>query len=157
MTNRSHDRARDLITLSFVEGLTPAEENWLQEHLGGCAECAEFAEGAGATRSALRSLSFRTNPALSAVTQALVSQRAQELRERDHRVMPVLVACVVAIAVAAVSTPFVWDGFAALSGRFELSSVAWRAVFAIVWFAPAVLAGVGLLMFRGAIPRSAAE
>lgn len=149
MKTELHDRARDMVAASSVEGLTPAETAWLEDHLSACADCSQYAQAAAMARQALHSLSFRVNPALVVATQARVRLRARELREREHRLLPVWISCIVAMAVGVVSTPYLWEAFAWLGGMAQLPPPVWQTGFALFWFAPAVLAAILLLMFRG--------
>ena len=58
MNENLHERARQLLAESIVEGLVPADEAWLREHLAACADCAKVNIWLGCTertaRSALR-------------------------------------------------------------------------------------------------------
>jgi predicted anti-sigma-YlaC factor YlaD len=148
MRNDIHDRARDLVTASSVEGLTPAETAWLHDHLASCSDCRQYSDAMALSRQALHSLSFRVNPSLIAATQARVHMRARELRERDQRLIPVLISCVLALAVCAVSMPLLWQTFAWIGNVVHLPSLVWQTGFALTWFVPAVLATIILLMLK---------
>jgi len=53
MNDNLHVRAQRLLAESVVEGLRPADETWLREHLTECPACAQEAS---ATQNALRAL-----------------------------------------------------------------------------------------------------
>ncbi len=149
MKEETHDRAHELVTRSSVEGLTEAESVWLQAHLAGCGDCAQYAEAAAGARQALRSVPFQVSPGLVALTQMRTRMRARELREREQRLLPVWIACIAALAVGAVSTPYLWEGFAWAGARFDLPMAVTGTGFAAFWFMPAVLAAAVMLMARG--------
>ncbi len=157
MNTKPHDRAHALIAASSVEGVTPPDASWLQDHLVACTECARYAEASTLSRQALHSLSFRVSPALVAATQARVRMRAEELRERDQRLIPVVISCVLAFAIGVMTTPLMWQAFAWIGGVIHLPALLWQTGFVLTWFAPAILATVLLLMFRGHRPETAAD
>ena len=157
MKNQTHDRARDLITASSVEGLTAAESSWLQNHLVDCRDCSRYAQAASTAREALHSISFKVDPALIATTQMRVQLRARELREREQQLIPVWISCIVALVVAAVTTPYLWQACAWVGGRASLAPAFWQAGFVAFWLFPGMLALVVVLMIRGSGSRTAAE
>ncbi len=157
MKTNTHDRARDLITASHIEGISPSDTAWLPDHLASCAECANYAEASTLSRHALRSVSFRVTPGLVAATQARVRMRAVELRRRDQRLIPVLISCAVAFAIGIVTTPLLWQTFAWIGSTVHLPAILWQTGFVLTWFAPAVLATVLLLMLRERRPDTVAD
>ncbi len=157
MKNHLHDRARELVTLSSVEGLTQNESAWLQAHLAECGDCARYAEASSMARSSLRALSFKVDPSLVAVTQMRTRLRARELHEREQKLMPIWISCVVALLVAVVTTPCLWQVFAWIGGRVSIAPTLWRAGFIAFWFFPGILGLIVALMIRGAGSKAAAE
>ncbi len=157
MKNQTHDRARDLITASSVEGLTAAESNWLQNHLADCRECSQYAKAASMARETLHAISFTVDPALVATTQMRVQLRARELRDREQRLIPVWISCIVALLVAVVTTPYLWEACAWVGGRANVAPALWQTGFVLCWFFPGLLALLVTLMVRGAGSKTAAE
>lgn len=72
--------------------------------------------------------------------------RARELHQRDQRLVPLWISCLVAAVLAGVSTPYLWNAFAWLGRVTEMPTLVWQAGFALYWFAPAVLIAVILAM-----------
>ena len=157
MKTNTHDRARDLIAASPIEGISPSDTAWLQDHLAACAECANYAEASTLSRQVLHSVSFRVPPALVATTQARVRMRAVELRRRDQRLIPVLISCVLAFAIGIVTTPLLWQTFAWIGNAVRVPAILWQTGFILTWFAPAVLAAVLLLMLSERRPDAVAD
>ncbi len=152
-----HARARDLISASAVEGIAPADSAWLEAHPATCPDCARYAESVAFVRQALHSVAFTVNPELVRATQARVRLRARELREREHRLVPVWISCAVALAIAALSTPYLWGAFAWAGEKTRMSPMTWQGFFAVLWFAPALLAAILFLMFKRTGPETPAD
>ncbi len=157
MKGNAHDHARDLIAASAIEGVSPSDATWLQDHLATCTECAKYADASTLSRQVLHSVSLRVRPSLVAATQARVRVRARELRKRDQRLIPVLISCALVFAIGVVTTPLLWQAFAWIGSAVNLPAILWQAGFMVTWFAPAVLAIVLVLALRDRRSESAAE
>lgn len=149
MKKQIHERARELVTLSSVEGISEADSMWLQKHMAECEECTQYAKSAAMARDVLHSISFKVDTGLVAATQMRTRMRAQELREREQKLIPIWISCVVALVVAAVSAPYLWQGFEWIGASAHWPSSVWQTGFVLFWVTPAVLAFALVLMVKG--------
>ena len=78
MNDSLHERAQRLLAESVVEGLRPADETWLREHLAGCPDCARAAAATQNVLHALRAVPINVPRDLAARTQLRVRLRAQQ-------------------------------------------------------------------------------
>ena len=145
MTNSDHERARELVLLREVEGISDGEALWLASHLDGCSECSALTEALELTSRALRAEPVMASVALVSATQARVRQRAAELRDQQARNFLIGISFCLGL---------LWSAGSALVG-FRLSGwladkihvAAWiiAAGFVVFWLAPAVAIAIGLL------------
>ena len=143
-----HDRARELLLLSGVEGVTATDERWLEAHTGACDACADFARSIQAASSALRTMPTGADAALVTATQARLRHRAAELAEHRAHTRMVLAACVLAVASTAATAPFLWQGMAWLGGQAGVPNPFWQLGFFTALSLPALLGGAVLLAAR---------
>lgn len=140
-TNESHARAESLIAKDHVEGVSPAEQEWLAAHLRECAQCTANAE---ATQQALRSLlsSHISAPrGLAARTQFRVRLRAQEMRSvRQPRWRLVYMMCGASWVAGAATAPYIWRGLEWLGHRAGVPDLVWNMGFGVWWALPAIIA-----------------
>jgi hypothetical protein len=145
MSQEMHGRAEQLIEQERVEGISAADQFWLQRHL---AECAICAARAGATEQAIRSLralSVALPPTLASRTQFRVRLRAQQLRG-EPRWRLVWVACGISWAFGAATAPYVWRGLEWAGHRMGVPNFVWELGFGLWWALPAVVVAMILLM-----------
>jgi hypothetical protein len=140
-TNESHARAESLIARERIEGISPAEQEWLAAHLRQCSRCSASVE---ATRQALRSLLSLhvTAPrGLAARTQFRVRLRAQEMRSvgQPHWRL-VYLMCGASWVAGAATAPYVWRGLEWLGHRAGLPDLVWKMGFGVWWALPAIIA-----------------
>jgi hypothetical protein len=150
MSAEFHERAERLIAQERVEGISPAEREWLHGHLQECAPCAELA---GETEQALRSLRGLSVPvprALASRTQFRVRLRAQELYAREPRWRSLWVACGASWALGAATAPYVWRALEWLGHRTGVPNFLWEMGFGVWWALPAIVAAVVLLLENAA-------
>jgi uncharacterized membrane protein YqjE len=141
-----HARARQLMDNARVEGISASEQAWLEQHLEGCAECAQSAALTERAIEALRWVAVSADPVLAQATRQRVHLRALELAERQSRLLPVAVSCGLAALLSLVNLAYLWQGFAWLGEQWRLPTLAWQAGFVSAWFLPTSLAAVGLWM-----------
>jgi uncharacterized membrane protein YqjE len=146
MTHDVHARAQQLLAAARVEGIPASEQAWLEQHLEGCAECAQSAALTERAIEALRWVAVSADPALVAATRQRVELRALELAERQARLLPLAVSCGLAALLSLVTLTYLWQGFAWLGEQWRLPALAWQAGFVSAWFLPTSLAAVGLWM-----------
>jgi hypothetical protein len=145
MSQEWHARAEQLIARERIEGISSADQGWLQQHL---AECASCAARAGATDQAIRSLrglSVALPSALASRTQFRVRMRAQQLRS-EPRWRLVCAACGVSWAFGATTAPYVWRGLEWAGHRMGVPNFIWELGFGLWWALPAAVVAVILLM-----------
>ena len=145
-----HQRAQHLIAAALVEGLPAAEQAWLDQHLQGCAVCAQSAAGTRRALEALRWLAVSADRTLVEVTQQRVRLRALELAERQERWLPLVVSCGLAALLGLVNLTYLWQGFAWLGEQWSLPALTWQAGFVSAWFLPTVVIAAVMLWLRPA-------
>ena len=146
MNSDVHQRAQELIAAALVEGLPASEQAWLDEHLEGCAACAQSAAATRRAIEGLRWVAVNADPALVQATQQRVRLRTRELAERQQRWLPLAVSCGLAALLSLVTLTYLWQGFAWLGEQWGLPALAWQAGFVSAWFLPTSLAAVALWM-----------
>jgi predicted anti-sigma-YlaC factor YlaD len=146
MTRDTHDEARGLIALG--DGISEAQQRWLQAHLQECEGCRDDEEAAGRVVAALRSVPVAADPRLVRATQMRVRFHASRLRETRERMWLVAMACFGVGLSAALTAPLLWRLFAWMGELAGISSPVWQAGFIFFYIAPALAVSV-LLLARG--------
>jgi len=140
-SNESHGRAELLVAKERIEGISPAEQEWLVAHLRECAQCSASAD---ATQQALRSfvsLHLPVPRGLAARTQFLLRLRAQEMSSvRQPRWRLVYLMCGASWVAGAATAPYVWRGLEWLGHRAGLPDLVWKMGFGVWWALPAIIA-----------------
>jgi hypothetical protein len=140
-SNALHARAESLIAKERVEGISPAEQEWLAAHLRECSQCSAHAE---TTQQALRSflsLHVTAPRGLAARTQFRVRLRAQEMRSiRQPRWRLVYLLCGASWIAGAATAPYVWRGLEWIGHRAGLPDLVWKMGFGVWWALPALIA-----------------
>jgi anti-sigma factor RsiW len=144
MNANNHQRAEHLIAQERVEGISPSEREWLQQHLQECAPCAELARATEQALRSLRALSVPLPAALASRTQLRVRLRAQEMRQNPSWL--VWAACGVSWAFGAATSPYVWRALQWLGHRIGAPDLLWQMGFAFWWALPAIVVAVVLLL-----------
>jgi predicted anti-sigma-YlaC factor YlaD len=142
----AHEQARGWIALGRAKEVGESQPNGLQAHLAECAECRDYAEAAERVVSALRSVPLAADSRLVRTTQMRVRARAQQLQQRQQRLIFVAASCALVAVSAALTTPLIWQGFEYLALRTQLPSLVWQVGFVLFWIAPTVAAS---LLFLG--------
>ncbi|MGA2183220.1 MAG: hypothetical protein ABSH47_09335 [Bryobacteraceae bacterium] len=143
-----HERARLLIALSGVEGVSSAEQSWLAAHLESCAPCRQFAENSRETIRSLRAIPIAAGGSLVSTTQLRVRQRAMELQLRQERLWVIWVCCAAVTLCTVFTTAALWSGFAWMGQQARLPAPVWETCFVVFYLMPPILAGI-LLLARG--------
>jgi hypothetical protein len=140
-----HDRARILITKSFVESVSADEQSWIEAHIAACEECSNYHTETKSLVNVTRQSPVFANRAMVRSTQLRVRARAAEMQAAENRMNPVWITCAVAILWMLVSGPALWEGMQWLSAHGYLSAMAWQAFFGVAMATPAAaVAGVAL-------------
>ena len=146
MSEDVHARAGHLIAQERVEGISPAERQWLDRHLQECEGCAEQARTTEDAVRALRAVAVQLPRALASRTQMRVRLRAQELNEREPRRRAIWLACGVSWALGITSAPYIWRAFEWMGQRTGVPKLVWEMGFGLWWTIPALVAAVVLLL-----------
>jgi hypothetical protein len=149
MTNDLHARAETLIAKERVEGISPAEQEWLSKHLGDCAQCTGSANAMQQALRSLRTLSVSVPRELAARTQFRVRLRAQELQAREPRWRLIWAMCGASWVAGAATAPYVWRGLEWIGHRTGMPDLIWKMGFGVWWALPAIVAAAVLLMEGG--------
>ena len=146
MNNQTHTRAEQLIAQERVEGISPAEHDWLSAHLQECVHCAELACQTERSLRSLRRTAISLPDGLASRTQFRVRLCAMELREREPKRRALWLACAVSWAFGLVSAPYVWRLFEWFGERTGVPKLVWELGFGLWWTIPALFAAAVLLM-----------
>ena len=149
MKGEHHERAKLLLDISVVEGVSEAEQGWLSTHLEGCLGCAAYAESLSRTVAAMRSLPAALDPEVVEATRLRVRVRAHQLREHQSRMRALWVACGLSWLLGVVSAPLLWWGVQWIGERLAVPEPARVAAFLFTWMAPATVIAA-LLVWRRA-------
>ena len=150
MSDGIHDRALQLIAQERVEGISPAEREWLAAHLQDCAHCAELARQTDQALRSMRTAAIPLPRGLASRTQFRVRLRAEELREHGLGRKLLWTIAGVSWALGIASAPWVWRAFEWVGHRTGAPKLIWEVGFVMWWAVPALLAtGVVLAIWNG--------
>jgi anti-sigma factor RsiW len=139
MNPESHEHARRLLDAHRVEGISSAEQDWLERHLASCDECSSAAEGLDATIQSLRSLPVVANSELVRQTRLAVRNRAEERRAARSRSVPLWIATALSSGLMIFTSSYVWQVFAWIGSLAGIPNAVWLAGFLVWWFLPATI------------------
>jgi anti-sigma factor RsiW len=148
MKETLHERARQFLAQSVVEGLRPADETWLREHLAACPGCAQEAATTQKVLRALRAVPVSVPRDLAARTQLRVRLRAQETSTATNGSFWLWAVTAASWLLGVFSAPLVWRGFAWLGASFGLPKLVLEMVFVLWWAVPALVAVAAVLHQR---------
>jgi predicted anti-sigma-YlaC factor YlaD len=148
MSENLHVRAQELLAQSLVEGVTPADDAWLKQHLGECAECRQEAAATSELLRALRTVPVAVPQDLAARTQMRVRLRAQETAQGSQSSLVLWTLTAMSWLLGVLSAPLVWRGFAWLGEEFGLPKLALQMGFILWWTVPALFAVAAVLHQR---------
>ena len=150
MSDGIHDRALQLIAQERVEGISPAEREWLTAHLQDCVHCAELARQTDQALRSMRTAAIPIPRGLASRTQFRVRLRAEELREHGLGRQLLWTIAGVSWALGIASAPWVWRAFEWVGHRTGAPKLIWEVGFVMWWAVPALLAtGVVLAIWNG--------
>jgi hypothetical protein len=148
MNENLHQRAHQLLAESLVEGLRPADEAWLREHLAACSGCAQEAAATQNALRALRAVPVSVPRDLAARTQLRVRLRAQQTSPATNGSFWLWAVTAASWLLGVFSAPLVWRGFAWLGANFGLPKLALEIGFVLWWAVPALVAVAAVLHQR---------
>ena len=137
MNIENHERARKLLATRRIEGISPAEETWLDDHLGQCDECSREAHTLALAINSLRGFSVTARPEAVRRASAAVRMRAEQRQQERQRAIPIWIAALMSVALAVFTTPYTWAVFAWLGRLLQVSDITWQLGFFMWWFLPA--------------------
>ncbi|HEY6291333.1 MAG TPA: hypothetical protein VI455_07180 [Terriglobia bacterium] len=152
-----HERARRLIDMERVEGLSAADQKWLKAHLGDCEACANWASSTNAAVRAVVTVSVAVPSGLASATKFRVRQQARELNQRRMRNTGLVVGCALSWVVGVASAPLVWRVCEWLGSEVHLPRVVWMIGFVSWWLVPAAAAAALLLWQRERAERESTD
>ncbi len=147
MTNSDHERARELVLLRDVEGVSDSDAAWLASHLDSCEQCSAFDEELEFAGLALRSLPVTAPVALVSATQARVRQRAAELSDQQARNFLIGISFCPWVLLWSAGSAFVGFRLSGwLADKIHVAPLIIAAGFVVFWLAPAAAIAIGLLV-----------
>jgi hypothetical protein len=147
-----HEKARLILDRAMVEGISPAEQSWLDEHIDGCTDCSGYAKVSIRAVRALDSFAFEFDPAAALRVQNVIRSRAEQLASSEAHTRRLMVGTVVAMLLTVTGSLVMWQPTAWLAGRWNLPSPAWQIAFVMFWLLPSLLVAV-LPCFRRRLMR----
>jgi hypothetical protein len=148
MTENIHIRAQKLFAQSLVEGLSVADQSWLEQHLHTCAECASETVATNDILHALRNVPVAMPRDLASRTQLRVRLRAQETMPASGSGLLLWAITGVSWLLGIFSAPLIWRGFSWLGAEFGLPKLVLEAGFVLWWTVPALIAVAAVLHQR---------
>ncbi|HWC98567.1 MAG TPA: hypothetical protein VG456_17525 [Candidatus Sulfopaludibacter sp.] len=139
MPLEKHEKARLLLHRSLVEGISREDQQWLDAHVGECAECAGYADLAARAVGALDWFAIDLDPAAALRVENVVRSRAEEMKSAESQVKSVWIGTGVAIFLTFTGSAVAWHVLAGLASQWNLPSRAWQIGFAAFWLLPSLL------------------
>ena len=148
MSENRHQRAQQLFDQSLVEGLSSADQAWLDAHLQDCAPCAREVASTRELLHALRTVPVSVPSDLAARTQLRVRLRAQESAQTSSSSALLWVITAASWLLGVLSAPLVWRGFAWVGAQLNLPKPVLELGFVLWWAVPALIALAAVLHQR---------
>lgn len=152
MSENPHQRARQLIAQSFVEGLDRADQSWLDAHRRECVDCSREAVRTQELVHSFRSLPVAVPRDLAMRTQLRVRLRAEESAQASPSSTFLWVITAASWALGILSAPFVWRIFAWVGAELSLPKLVLEVGFVLWWTVPALIAVAVVLYQRATSP-----
>jgi hypothetical protein len=149
MNENLHIRAQKFFAQSMVEGLGPADQSWLDQHLRECGDCASEIASTQDLLHALRNVPVAVPRDLAARTQLRVRLRAQESAQPSQGSFLLWLITGFSWLVGVLSAPLIWRGFAWAGNHLHVPKLAVVMGFVLWWAVPALLAVAAVLHQKG--------
>jgi anti-sigma factor RsiW len=149
MTENLHSRAQELLAKSLVEGLSSADQSWLETHLQECADCSREANRTQELVRAFRSMPVSVPRDLAARTQLRVRLRARESAQNSNGGALLWVITAASWLLGVLSAPLVWRVFVWAGSEIKLPKLVLEMGFVLWWTVPALIAVAIVLHQRG--------
>ena len=148
MNLESHARARKLLSIDRVEGISAEERRWLDAHLATCEQCSNEATALAVAVDSLRSVRVHADENVVRRVRFAVHQRAEKLHRQRARTVPLWIAVVTSSTLAILTTPYIWSTFAWFGRALHVSSIVWQLGFLVWWFVPATVLSAAAALRR---------
>jgi hypothetical protein len=147
MPLENHEKARSLLHRSLAEGISPEDRQWLDAHVGQCAECARYAELSARAVRALDWFALELDPAAALRVENVVRSRADAMRAAEARAKTLWLGTGLAIFLTFTGSAVAWRSLSWLASQWNLPSRVWQVGFAAFWLLPSLLLAM-LPLFR---------
>jgi hypothetical protein len=147
MPLENHEKARSLLPRSLAEGISPEDRQWLDAHVGQCAECARYAELSARAVRALDWFALELDPAAALRVENVVRSRADAMRAAEARAKTLWLGTGLAIFLTFTGSAVAWRSLSWLASQWNLPSRVWQVGFAAFWLLPSLLLAM-LPLFR---------
>jgi hypothetical protein len=147
MNENLHQRAQQLFTQSLIDGLSSADQVWLDAHLRECGKCAQEIASTSQLLQALRNVPVAVPRDLAARTQLRLRLRGQEPAGSGALLWIITAA---SWLLGILSAPFVWRVFAWAGSQLNLPKAVLEFGFVLWWTVPALIA-VGVVLHQRAV------
>ena len=147
MPLENHEKARFLIHRSLVEGISPEDRDWLDAHIGQCAECGRYADLSARTVVALDWFAFEVDPTAAVRVENVVRSRAEGMKSAEAHAKSLWIGTAVAIFLTFAGSAVAWRSWAWLASQWNLAGRVSQIVFATFWLLPSLLLAL-LPLFR---------
>lgn len=154
MSENLHAHAQELLAAAMVEGISSADQTWLDAHLRECADCARHAETTRELLGALRSLPVSVPGDLAARTQLRLRLRAQQAEQPSSSGTLLWIITAASWLLGIFSAPLVWRAFARVGQIANLPKPVLEFGFVLWWAVPALVAVAVVLHQRAASSRA---
>jgi hypothetical protein len=144
-----HEKARQLIAAARVEGISPADRDWLDAHLQSCLSCSESAMATEQAIRSMRQFAVQVDPALIARTKRAVHLRSREIQGFHAQLVPLWTSCAISWVLGGVTLPWVWRGIEWVGHYLNLPSPI-EVFLLVLWWALPTLGVAALMTTRGA-------
>ena len=142
-----HGRAIDLISRRDVEGISDADDRWLELHLQECEDCTSFDRALSGAEKALRSFSVMASASLVESTRARVHARAQQLREQQARTALIGVSFCLGVVTSTLTAWMWWKFGGWIAQSLGLPSGIVEPGILLFWLLPAIVIAVLMVAF----------
>jgi hypothetical protein len=149
MSEALHSRAQELLAKALVEGLSSADQGWLEMHLRECADCSREALRTQELVRAFRSIPVSVPRDLAARTQFRIRLRAQESAQTSNGGTLLWVITAASWLLGVLSAPLVWRVYAWAGSELNIPKLVLEMGFVLWWTVPALVAVAVVLHQRG--------